>query len=311
MEDGHDWTQEQLALLADARLPTSARIIGLIVSLGPPEGIELRFDDVRAYLGPNDAESDDSIRRHMRRLEATGWVERTPGGRGHGDTFRILMDGECGANAPLRLGTVAALTERIDPHQHSLSDRVGSAAGLNMDRVGSAAGLSPPSSSSTPSSAVSSRARAREADEPGGLLHPDAAAAIEQAAAKLAGCRGALRDYLVQRVEPELQYGYVQRVVTSLDGRDEWMWSDRRGSRLSEDRVGVLAGALNELAASTETGKHFHEEPGGFGNLRSKVRYLVASRLGAERDATRPDPTARLRRTTIGIENQGEFRDRT
>ena len=116
-------------------------------------------------------------------------------------------------------------------------------------------------------------------------MHPDAARVIDASSGALDGCRGSLRDYLAERVDPERQHAYVQRVVTALQGADEWMWRDRTGTALHESRTKVLAAALNELLAGDEVGKHFPEPPGGYGNLRSKVRYLVASSLGVDSDA--------------------------
>lgn len=268
-EDPPVWTADQLALLADSRLPAASRIIGLILSLGDSAGLEFGREDVRSFLGASDPSSDDTIRRLMRSLEATGWVARTPGGRDHSDTLRILEAHECGSNASIRVGMGAAL-----------SDRVGTGAALNSFRVGTGAALSPPS---TTTPVPSPSARVREGVE--NSVSREAEAAIDRADEMLAGCRGALRDYLRQRVEDRHQHGYVQRLVTSLQGADEWMWKDRRGQTLTDGRARVLAAAFNELSACDEVGKHFPDAPGGFGNLRSKVRYLVASQLGVERDA--------------------------
>jgi hypothetical protein len=116
-------------------------------------------------------------------------------------------------------------------------------------------------------------------------------ATIEASAETLVGCRDSLLDYLAVRVEPRYRVAYVQRVVTSLQGADEWMWKDRSGRTLTDGRTKVLAAAFNELAAGDEVGKHFQEAPGGYGNLRSKVRYLVASSLGVERDSARNGTT--------------------
>jgi hypothetical protein len=108
----------------------------------------------------------------------------------------------------------------------------------------------------------------------------------------LAGCRDSLLDYLAVRVDPRYQGAYVQRVVTSLQGADEWMWKDRTGRTLTDGRTKVLAAAFNELASGDEVGPHFPEPPGGFGNLRSKVRYLVASSLGVDRDSAKNGTTS-------------------
>lgn len=286
------WTEEQLALLADSRLPAAARIIGLMISLGAPEGMEFGRDDARALLGASDPDSDDTIRRLFRQLEATKWAERTPGGRGHSDSFRVLGPQECGSNAGIRVGFAAAL-----------KNRVGLAAALKPDRVGLAAALKPPSSTPPVPPPPPPGARARELD-------PDAARVIDERTLVLEGCRGPMTDYLKARVDPERQYAYVYRVVTALEGGDEWMWKDRGGHTLREGRTDVLAAAFNELLTGDEVGEHFPDRPGGFGNLRSKIRYLVASALGVEGDAAKnggPRGPGRPPRTTIGIDNQGSL----
>lgn len=283
------WTQEQLALLADARLPAAARIIGLILSLGPDEGMELAWDDVRAFFGPTDPESDDTIRRLMRRLEATGWVRRTTGGRGHSDTFRILDQHECGSNAPIRVGMLAGL-----------SDRLGTSAGLSTDRLGTGAQSKAPPPPPIPPPPPPENARAR-IDE-----------AFEVVGDTLAGCRGSLRDYLaLPRVEgAEAKHAYVMSVAGLIEGTDERHWR-HLGETITQDRAQIIAGCLNELRASDEVGTYFPGPPGDIRNLHSKVRYKVKSIILQRRDAGRSGPASppRAPRTTIGIENQGEFRD--
>jgi hypothetical protein len=105
---------------------------------------------------------------------------------------------------------------------------------------------------------------------------------IEQEAFK--GCRDSLMDYLKDRVREDRRHGYVQRVAMTLTGADENFWKDSSGETLKEGRTEILAAAFNELAAGDERGEYFREQPGGFGNLRSKVRYLVRTRLGQKRD---------------------------
>jgi hypothetical protein len=138
-------------------------------------------------------------------------------------------------------------------------------------------------------------------------VRADADRVIDAADGTLDGCRGSLRDYLAERVSPERQHAYVQRVVTALEGADEWMWKDRTGRTLRDGRTAVLAAAFNELLAGDEIGKHFPEPPGGYGNLRSKVRYLVASQLGVERDATKSGTRVTPCIPVIPA-NQGAFR---
>lgn len=270
MTDGPSWTQDQLALLGDARLPMTARMIGLLISLHP-EGWQVRKSEIAAFMGPAEASSDDTIARHIRRLETSGWVTREVGGRGHPDIYRLIPLHGCGGNAPLRsaFASQVKFTYRSDAELSALSS-------------GSAAEVSPPSSITPSPPPPPGRAHARE-----GGLDREAEEAIERSAETLNGCRGSLRDYLRRRVDPQHQVGYVQRIVTSLEGADEYIWRDRTGTTLQDGRTKILAAAFNEMLAGDEVGKHFPDAPGGFGNLRSKVRYLVASALGVERDAKR------------------------
>jgi hypothetical protein len=94
-----------------------------------------------------------------------------------------------------------------------------------------------------------------------------------------------MHDYLAARVAIEHQPGYAWRVVTALEGGDEWMWRDRTGQALHEGRAKIMGAAFGELLACSEVGDHFRRKPGDFGNLRSTVRYLVASALGVDSDA--------------------------
>jgi hypothetical protein len=272
---GVTWTADQVALLGDSRLHAEARVVGLVMSLqdaGEDGSAPVGFPELRELLP---ALTDDRIRAALRQLEACGWTERRAGGRGHPDRFTFLGSVVGAVYSQIRLALA-----------RNLMDRFGCESSLNALRLGCGPSLSPPSTTTPPPSPPP--AQGGDVEKSG--LHPDAARAVEGAVETLQGCRGSLRDYLADRVDPELQYAYVQRLVTSLEGADEWMWKDRRGGTLHDGRTGILAAALNELLACPETGRHFPEAPGGFGNLRSKVRYLVAAQLGTERDATHAPP---------------------
>lgn len=265
-------------LLDDTRLSREARLMALhLVRLGDGEH-QVSTQDWQRVLGagPRGVAKRQSIAQYMQELEVLGWIRRREGGSGS-PYYQLL---------PSPQGTPAASpVPSGDARGASAPVPSGDASGSPVP-----SGDTLPSPQGTPAGPLllqdifvvsDSRTRTRE------QLHPDAEHAIEGAEGVLNGCRGALRDYLAARVKPERQYGYVQRLVTSLQGADEFMWADKTGRKLTEGRTGILAAALNELIAGSEVGEHFSDPPGGFSNLRSMVRYLVASHFGAERDATR------------------------
>ena len=326
------WTHDQLALLGDSRLTGDERVVGLLLSHAGSDG--LSYGDIEELLPDI---SRDRLRRSTQKLDRTKWASRKVGGRGHPDVFTFLDSPPTGTYPNYRLAAAHNLLDSMPVTWHlsglsmpvtgNLLDSVpvtghlldsmpvtGNLSGLSLPAAGN---LSPPSSS-TPVPPPLPDARAREVDEKtetrSGFVHPDAERAIDEAGHALSGCRGSLRDYLARgRVKSANQAAYVFRLVSSLEGSDEWMWSDRRGNRITEVRTKIIAAALNELAASDEIGKHFPEARGGFGNLRSKVRYLVASTLGVERDGAsrgdRPYQSAREEEAEIQ-QNRERARER-
>jgi hypothetical protein len=267
--------------LGDERLQGDTPKVGLLISLAGAAG--LTYPDLEGFL-PN--ASRDRLRHAVQLLERTKWILREAGGRGHGDRFTFLASEESAPYTGFRLAIF-----------DNLSDRMPESGTLRALSVGKPGTLKPPSSTppSLPPPVPDARARER-VEKPS--VGDEVKATVHKSDELLAGCRDSLLDYLTVRVDPRYQGAYVQRVVTSLQGADEWMWKDRTGRTLTDGRTKVLAAAFNELASGDEVGQHFPEPPGGFGNLRSKVRYLVASSLGVDRDsaksiATKPPTTAR------------------
>jgi len=253
-------TPDQLALLADTRLPTPARIIGLLIS-EHPEGWEVSKEQLAGFMGPSEGASDDTIGRHLKRLEVAGWVSREPGGRGHPDRFRILAPHECGGNGALRAAFVS---------QVNLTYRPGAA--LNTLSTGPGAALSRPSSSSTEPPPPPLDARARDF--------------IDRTEC-LVGCRGSLTDYLTERVSAEHHLAYAQTVAGMIEGTDERVWMARDGTHVRAGRQQIVAGCLNELRQGDEVGRYFPAAPGNVRNLQSKIRYRVKAETDAKRDAER------------------------
>lgn len=275
------WTNDQLALLGDTRLPAAACRIGLAISLAGPGGVEVSKAELAGLLGPSEAASDDTIARHLKRLEMVGWLRRESGGRGHSDRFVFI---EMGPTDALRSAFGAALSDRyrsgaevnaaIDPHPSGGKFSSRSRAEVNALSSGSGAEVKPPSSSSTePPPPPPLDARARD---------------FLDRTECLVGCRGSLVDYLTERVECDRQLAYVQTVVGIIEGTDERLWKGRNGKdRVTTDRPKIIAGCLNELRQGDEVGKYFPGSPGDIRNLQSKIRYKVKAETDAKRDTER------------------------
>lgn len=253
---------------------------------------EVPHDTWRMLLGGSSigVAKDDTLARYISELLVFGWVTRTSlGGRGS-PRYAFSPPAAGGQNetlAPLLWGGVVSTLPQRGGRETASSPPTG-----GQDTPSS----SPPPPPPPPDAPV--------------RVSLDAERVMEERATVLDGCRGPMADYLAARVEPRRQGPYVWRVVTALEGGDEWMWKDRTGRTLHDGRTAVLAGAFNELLAGDEIGKHFPEPPGGYGNLRSKVRYLVASALGVDSDTTKAAgaaPTRPLRRPHADISHQGSL----
>lgn len=291
MADGpRTWEEQQISALGDTRLPAAARVLLLAMMLGDPDGMEWRRDDIRELLSSGDPSSDDTIRRLLRSLETTGWVERTPGGKGHGDTFRVLGPHECGSNEAIRVGMGAAL-----------KNRVGYGAALKPDRAAGVPTLKAPVVEGedvvVDDEVAGARARRYSLDpavldilaEPGDNGTPT-----------LKGCRKALRDYLQARVMGPAQVGYVRSLQTWLRGGS----GTPRGLLDVDDPPHLLATALNDLLTEDETTyKSGRGQVGVIANLRAKVEHLAR----AETRPMRATGTDGPRRPTLGIANQGRL----
>lgn len=257
-------------LLTDNRLSEQARIIGFWVlnQDGEDGWVETRFDDVRPLL--YGFPSDDVIRKHLRMLRGAGWAERRAGGRGHGDSYRIID--------PLSSNPI-----HIDPPESGSNE--------NIDREISGSKSDRPARERAYGGTVGGREKnegeEREKKAAPAELSPRAEKAVSQHEEKLAGCRGALRDYLRDRVAtPARQYAYVQKIAGWLDGLDRSVWMRPDGRTIApEDWTGILADALNDLAASDES--RMKRPVGDPANLRTKIDILVKQRYRRESGGSR------------------------
>lgn len=126
------------------------------------------------------------------------------------------------------------------------------------------------------------------------LFNSEAAeAAIAQHGEKLAGCRGALRDYLKARVPASRQSAYVHALAGWIDGISPWVWKRPDGSSLPDERKpGAIAAALNDLAASDES--RMKRPQGDIGNLETKLEFQL------KRGAYRESGNGSNRRRAVG-----------
>lgn len=117
------------------------------------------------------------------------------------------------------------------------------------------------------------------------------------------GCRGALRDYLMDRVEPQAQLGYLMSVMTWFDGSPS---APKGFANLGRSKQGLLvASALNELLEMTPTNEKlmFRSSRGMVGStatLRTKIEYHIGrrSRGKATNDAASAQGTLSFRDPT-------------
>jgi len=245
-------TEVMMRIMGDNSLADGARLLALrLCALGEDDWHEVSHEAIARFL--HGYPSSDTIRRLTRQLEVSGYLEIRPGGKGHPQAYRIIKDRST-ADLKLTLRT---------------------GADLNTDRLGIGADLSVRSSR---------RDVVVEEEPPIVPLSPQAERAITEAGDKLEGCRGALRDYLRQRVPPDRQFGYVMSVVGWLNGISPGTWRLPDGSNLPPDQqTAALADALNDLAASKESS--MKRPVGDPANLRTKINVLLKQGWNRERSS--------------------------
>jgi hypothetical protein len=116
-------------------------------------------------------------------------------------------------------------------------------------------------------------------------LAPKAAATIERYGELLSGCRGAIRDYLIDVVPLEKQSAWVDDIASKINGLGfNWL-----GVPMAA-RSGLVAAAVNELRASGEQG--MKRRPGDPLNVRTKLNVLVQNHVSPMTYAppSRPKP---------------------
>jgi hypothetical protein len=252
-------TRKELeTLMADTRLSADARVLGFLIasrSERGPAGLEAEEleDALSADAGPH------RRRQAIRQLERRGYLERTPGGRGHPDRYEFRVP----PNDSLNMDRVP----KSDTLKESVEVYTTTKHHPKQDRVPPNATLNGPHTRDKVVEVVSSTV---EALPP---ISPMATEALEQHAALLAGCRGALTDYLQAHVPEPKQQPYVQTVATWLNGFG-FTWTTPSGARVpAKERTGMLAAALNEL--STQGEEEMKYKPGDPRNLKTKLDILT------------------------------------
>jgi DNA-binding transcriptional ArsR family regulator len=249
---------EVLAILSDPGLTDLARVLAFYIASKGPGAHEIPLREFcrvgHGYPTP------ETISAHLKQLERAGYLERRPGGRGHFDSYQV---------------TCPAIVEK---------DSTGFPPGAKE---------TPPTDSTGPEPGPIQIAQGDDRELNGPVvveeievvkeppvvpLSASAEQALAKYDAKLAGCRGALRDYLAHIVRnPFRQYSYVQTVAVWMDDGDPSVWQLPTGGWLPRDeRAKVLAVALNELATNGE--KLERDNPGSPDNLRKRIRYILSRR---------------------------------
>ena len=272
-------TDDRLALMADVRLSGDARMMVLLLiemGRGDDGWHEVPRESFRAVLsgGP----SDETIRRHLRQLEALGWIESNTNTGRRPPQFRIVDR----SKSQFRTLLVTAARELL-PHTDE-----GQTA-LPHTHEGQTVSFPPHGCGPEAVSPTPTRGRSVPPPPPIPPPPPPLNARVREVVESdnLSGCRGSLGDYLVARVEEPYRLGYAQTVAGMIQGTDEAVWMARDGSHVREGRAQIIAGCLNEMLAGDEIGRYFPGPPGDVRNLRTKIRYQVKSITGAKNDARR------------------------
>jgi hypothetical protein len=234
-------TAQEVALLTDSSLSTDARIVALALLARGEGWHELSREEVCDLLSAEAGR--DRAQRAVGQLARRGIVDKRAGGRGHADVYRIK---EPSNPAPKVKEPDQAVPKPVKEPDQAVPKRT--AVGGGDDGTP----LNPP---------VGLDERTEQA--------------IEEHEDKLRGCRGALRDYLLVSVPtPARRYAYVRSIATWMNGGDPNIWRREDGSQLPEDRrAGLLASALNELAAGEEA--KMKRPLGDPANLRTKISILI------------------------------------
>lgn len=247
----------------DPRLtPDAVRVILYLATAGPiGEEQDVKGEDLSIILHGG----EKPIRAAIKRAEHCGYITNRFGGRaGHKLTLLPEKENDAPEGGNSEMAPPREVIEKgITPPGEAINEN-----------------HSPGGGNHAPSSREKIDSSRPPPTPPGGILDEKAAAVIAETDALLAGCRGALTDYLEKRVSPENQCSYVRTVTTWLDGMTfPWGCAKLNGMPLPPDeRPAYIADALNELATN-EIGPGGKQEykytPGDPRNLKTKLQILL------------------------------------
>jgi hypothetical protein len=261
-----------IAVVSDTRLSAESRIIVLYVANLGDGRHEIPYAEFHRLL--NQA-GEKRIRRAVQDAVDLHWVHRAEGGRSHPMRFTFTPAKAAGLNDAEDADSPAASAAVNTPVTYAevavLSDSPAKVAGLNGGRTREARYL-----------LTDEQMEMVKKEPPIIPLSEHAEAALKQHARLLSGCRGALRDYLLQRVPTDQQYGYVQTLAGWVNGLED-VWHRPDGSNVpKKQRPKKLAAALNKLAASDE--RRMKRPLGDPDNLLLKLTFVLKRGVDEQRN---------------------------
>lgn len=269
------------ALAEDSRLSDRARVLWVYLAGrgAAAESQEVPHKAFRRVL--HGAPQADTVGRHLAQLELYGWVERTPGGRGHSDSYQVIAPGK---NLNLNIGAEKNAHQSKNSSQEKPGpNSIGPEKNPELTAPSSSREIGEVGVEGTPAAAGGDSAPSPNGSSPEELdafqypLASQARKALEKHDERLQGCRDALRDYLRTRVKPARQHGYVHSVASLLNGLQPNTFRGHDGRvHPREEWPQILALALNDLMASDE-GRMSRPE-GDVGNLYTKASILARKR---------------------------------
>ncbi len=286
---------DRLALLADARLSGDARVVGLLILEMGDGWHELDRKRIAALFG---GLSNETVRRTIRRLESTGWIEVNSNTGRRPSQYRFVTNTESGPLSGLRNALTQSLIDLL-PHtdEGQTLDSAPHTRGANgtphtdegptksLPLVDEDLTASTPHTRGADMRVVGSRgSRSRSTssgERAGARFTIDARVQEVLDSDQLEGARGSITDYLAERVETHRQWGWLCTVRGWFNGLTG---SPRGFANLDTvDQVGTIASALNELLQDDELSyRSARGRVGSVYTLRTKVELLLKMPAGSD-----------------------------
>ena len=227
-------------LLLDSRLSSDARVIGMYVASLGPGAHEIDQHTLRRLLGANAGRR--RVQEAVRDLMDFGWIERTPGGRGHADRYEFRcaeidhLKDRCAQTDHLKdrcadfdhLKNLGAQNETTYPFRCAESDHLNAVKG---GTIGRDSGVSLPLTS-TPATTTTTTAGADEREDAKRAMWADAREAAE-------------------RIEhPTRRRAFEASLRGLIEGDDYAAWRDQNGDQIPwHDRPRLLRMAIDRFMA--------------------------------------------------------------